>query len=136
METIINIFADLKWSLVLSLAATGILMALLSSLVGMKQKVENTAWWGLYVVWIIVVLLLKTQNPFLTILISSILAGSLHGLTQGILIEQYKKNNPWYAEQMQGSNLKMATQFFLIGIVVGAGFGAIVGGIAWGLSLI
>ena len=136
MEAMINSLAILQWGIIISLASTGIIMALLSSLVGMKQKVESPLWWGLYVIWIIVVLLLKANNPFLTILVSSILAGLLHGITQGILIEHYKKNNPWYVERMQGSNVKMAIQFVVMGIAIGAGFGAIVGGIAWGLSLI
>ena len=45
---------DLFWPIILGLGSTGILMALLSSLVGMRQKVEMPTWWGLYAIWVVV----------------------------------------------------------------------------------
>ena len=59
---------DLSWPIVFGLGSTGILMALLSSLVGMRQKVEVPAWWGLYAIWVVVVLSTGNATPFRTIL--------------------------------------------------------------------
>jgi len=126
----------LRWGLISGFAATGIIMALLSCLVGLRQKVEIPLWWGLYAVWVAITLLTNTSAPFLTILIASSLAGILHGTTQALLIDHYKANNPWYADKMQGSKGKLATQFVIMGIVIGIAFGAIVGAIAWGLSML
>jgi len=57
-----------------------------------------------------------------------------HGATQAILLNRYKRNNPWHAEKMRGSRRKHSAQFVLMGVVVGTVFGAVVGAIAWGLS--
>jgi chromate transport protein ChrA len=127
-------FYDLSWTVVFALGATGILMALLSSLVGMRQKVENPAWWGLYALWVAFVFVFEVPSPFTTILLASILAGLLHGSTQSLLLDHYIANNPWYAEQMQGPRKKLRLQFLLMGLGIGAGFGVIVGGIAWGID--
>jgi hypothetical protein len=116
------------------LASTGILMALISSLVGMHPKVENPAWWGLYGIWIVVVLAWAPGAPFRTILVASTLAGLLHGVTTALLLDPYRANNPWHAERTQGPRGKLATQFIGMGVAIGLGFGAIIGGIAWGLS--
>ena len=128
--------AQLPWTLVAILATTGILMALVSCLVGMRPKVENPAWWGLYVVWVVVVLVLEPASPFLTILVASVLAGLLHGATTGLLLNQYREHNPWHAERTKGSRVKVAAQFVAMGPVIGAVFGLVVGGIAWAISLL
>ena len=125
---------DLPWGLIAALGSTGIAMALLSSLVGMRQKVEVPLWWALYAVWVAVVLLTGVQAPFRTILLASIFAGIVHGITQGLLIERYKRSNPWYADKMKGPNAKLAMMFVVMGVVIGVVFGAVVGGIAWGLA--
>jgi hypothetical protein len=126
----------LPWSLILALAASGVVMALISCLVGMRPKVENPAWWALYLVWIAVVLFLAPGAPFLTILVASTLAGLLHGITTALLLDAYRANNPWHAERTQGPRGRLAAQFIGMGFAIGLGFGAIVGGIAWGLSKI
>ncbi len=111
-------------------------MALVSCLVGMRPRVENPAWWGLYVVWMVVVLVLQPASPFLTILVGSGLAGLLHGATTGLLLKQYRKHNPWHAERTQGPQAKVAAQFVAMGAVIGTVFGAVVGGIAWAIRLL
>jgi hypothetical protein len=126
--------AGLPWILIGVLAATGIGMALISSLVGMRQKIENPAWWGLYAIWITIVLILDVAAPFRTILFASILAGLLHGSTQSLLLDRYITNNPWYAAQMQAPRRRLVMQFLLMGLGVGTVFGALVAGIAWGLA--
>lgn len=126
--------AELPWTVIAPLAATGVLMGLVSCLVGMRPKVENPAWWALYAVWIAVVLLLDRGAPFLTILIASALAGTLHGATRALLLDQYRAHNPWHAKWTQGPRGKLSLQFVVMGAVIGTAFGAVVGGIAWGLT--
>jgi hypothetical protein len=125
---------DLSWPLILGLASTGIPMALASSLIGMRQKVEIPAWWGLYAVWVAVVLWTGNPAPFRTILFASTLAGVLHACTQALLLERYIQSNPWYASQMNKPRSKLRAQFLVSGVLIGAGFGALVAGIAWGLA--
>jgi hypothetical protein len=126
--------AEVSWWLVAILAPTGIAMALLSCLVGMRPKVENPAWWALYAAWIVVTLALAVPAPFWTLWISSALAGLLHGTTTALLLDRYIGNNPWHADKMEGPHSKLATQFIVIGVVVGTVFGAVVAGIAWALG--
>ncbi len=59
---------ELPWDLVLALSTTGVFMALLSSLIGMRPKVENPLWWAVYAVWIAIVVIADRGAPFLTIL--------------------------------------------------------------------
>ena len=130
MQTVLDTLSALRWDIVIILGATGIIMALLSSLVGMRQKVEIPLWWLLYAVWIVVVILMQLESVFWTILMASLAAGILHAITQSILLDRYIKNNPWYADKMTGPKSKMRMMFLIMGIIIGAGFGAIVGGIA------
>lgn len=123
---------DLSWPLIVGLAATGIPLALVSCLVGMRPKLENPAWWVLYLIWIAVVLYLGA-SPFWTILIASFIAGVFHALTTGLLLDQYRKNNPWHAEGMSDSNAREARRFLLIGLIAGLSMGAVFGGLAWGI---
>lgn len=124
----------LPWTLILILASSGILMALVACLVGMRPKVENPAWWALYLVWIAVVLRVAPEASFLTIVVASTLAGLLHGITTALLLDPYRANNPWHAGRTQGPRGRLAAQFIGMGIAIGLGFGALVGGIAWGLN--
>ena len=125
---------ELPWNWIVGLGSTGILMALLSSLVGMRAKVENPAWWALYSIWVVLILQFEVSPTFLTILMASVLAGLLHATTQSLLIEQYKKNNPWYADKMTGPVSKIRMMFMLMGLGIGVAFGGLVGGIAWGIQ--
>jgi len=124
----------ISWELVVPFIASGIVMALLSCLIGIRPKIENPIWWVLYAVWVGVALLLEIPAPFYTLFISSILAGLFHGATSAILLERYIVNNPWHAERMQGPRAKLSAQFVIMGVVVGAMFGAVVAGIAWGIT--
>lgn len=55
---------ELPWDLVLALSTTGVFMALLSSLIGMRPKVENPLWWAVYAVWIAMWQLRTVGRPF------------------------------------------------------------------------
>ena len=121
----------LSWPLILGLASTGVVMALVSSLIGMRQRVEIPSWWALYAGWVAIVLLSGNDAPFRTVLMSSALAGVLHATTQSILLDQYIRNNPWYSEQMNKPRTSLRAQFLVSGLLIGTGFGALVAGIAW-----
>lgn len=125
---------SLPWGLVLSFALTGVFMSLLSCLRGLRQKAEIPLWWALYAIWVVIVVWRDVPNPFLVILVASILAGVLNGALTSILIEHYIRNNPWYADKMQGSKLVLSARFLMMGVVIGVVFGALVGAIAWALS--
>ncbi len=125
---------ELDWTLILGLGATGVLMALVSCLVGMKARVEMPAWWVLYAVWVVVVLKVGNATPFRTILFASIVAGVLHASVQCLLLPQYIRSNPWYAEQMKKPTGTLRRQFLISGVLIGAVFGALVAGIAWWIA--
>ena len=124
---------DLSWPLILGLGSTGIIMALGSSLIGMRQRVEIPSWWALYAGWVAIVLLGGNDAPFRTILISSAIAGVLHGTVQSVLLDHYIKNNPWYTEQIDRPRNSLRLQFIISGLLIGTGFGTLVAGIAWGI---
>lgn len=128
--------AGVSWGLVAAFAATGVLMALLSCLVGMRPRLENPLWWALYAVWVAIVLSAGIEAPFLTLWLSSILAGLLHGGVTALLLDRYIANNPWHADRTKGPRGKLAAQFVAMGVVIGAVFGLVVAGIAWGLARI
>ena len=65
---------------------------------------------------------------------ASILGGLLHALVQGLLLPAYIRNNPWYADKMKGPHSKLRLQFLGMGVTIGAVFGALMGGVAWGLQ--
>jgi len=128
--------AGVSWGLVAAFAATGVLMALLSCLVGMRPRLENPLWWALYAVWVAIVLSAGIEAPFLTLWLSSILAGLLHGGVTALLLDRYIANNPWHADRTKGPRGKLAAQFVAMGVVIGTVFGLVVAGIAWGLARI
>jgi hypothetical protein len=125
---------NLPWGFVITLAMTGVFIGLISSLVGLRQKAEIPLWFTWYAMWVVVVLVYRVPSPFPVILIASILAGILNGLTSSLLIKSYRKKNPWYEKQLDVSNMRVARRFLTVGPIIGAVFGAVVGGIAWGLS--
>lgn len=126
--------AEISWAYVAVFAATGIAMALLSCLVGMRPKVENPAWWLLYAVWITVALRAGIPSLFWTLWVSSALAGLLHGTTSALLLDRYIASNPWHADKMQEPRRKLAAMFVIVGVTVGAVFGLVVAAIGWGIG--
>ncbi|MGD8815859.1 MAG: hypothetical protein PVJ51_01645 [Acidobacteriota bacterium] len=126
--------SEISWVYVAAFAASGMAMALLSCLVGMRPKVENPAWWALYAVWITVVLRAGIPSVFWTLWVSSVLAGLLHGVTSALLLDRYIASNPWHADRMEGPRGKLGAMFVGIGAVVGTAFGLLVAGIGWGIE--
>ena len=109
-------------------AGVGILMGLLTSLVGLPAMVEYSAWAGLYLLLMVLGLKLAVPTPVRTMGFASTLAGLLTGSTQVILMEHYRANNPWYASEFETSTAAdLSTAFLVQGIIFGLACGLLVG---------
>ena len=78
---------QISWTWVAILAPCGLVMALVSCFIGMKPQVENPAWWGLYVVWIVITAAFQLDAAPMTLWVSSVIAGALHGVTTATFID-------------------------------------------------
>ena len=110
------------------LASTGILMGLLSALIGLPNLVEWALWIGVYVLWIVYGLKVDIASPIRRMAFASTLAGLLMGSVQVFLMEQYRTNNPWYASAFDTSTAsELSTALLGQGIGLGLGFGLVTG---------
>ena len=112
----------------LLLIASGLATGLITSLVGLPSKFEFPMWIALYVGWFLV--LGDAAQPLDMFLISTG-TGVIHGGVQVGLLEQYKANNPWSAEEFENLGEKAGRQMFIFSVAMGAIFGGILAGIAW-----
>ncbi|MCH9682266.1 MAG: hypothetical protein K0V04_12580 [Deltaproteobacteria bacterium] len=113
---------------IFALSLTGVVMGLLTSLVGLPQAVEVSVWIAAYVVWGVVVVRTR-QRPFLTTLLASLLSGVWTGTLQVVLAEQYIANNPWYAEDIVQAGGMTAAAVIGFALTMGLAWGLVVGGI-------
>ena len=122
---------------ILVLAPTGILMGLLTAMVGLPPKVELAAWLGLYTLWVVYGVRSNVEAPVRRIAFCGTLAGLFTGSTQVILMEQYKANNPWFADVFATSSAQdLSTNLLGKGIALGVLFGLITGALVrWRLSI-
>jgi len=122
---------------VLILAPTGILMGLLTSLVGLPVQVELAAWLVLYILWLVYGVWSEVQMPVRRLAFSGTLSGLLAGSTQVLLMEHYKKNNPWYSDVFETSAAQdLSTKFLGESIAVGLVLGLLTGLLVrWRLSV-
>jgi hypothetical protein len=119
-----------KWVGIFSL--TGLLMGLVTSLVGLYTPAEVVTWIGCYGVWGRVVF--QDDLPrFTTPLLGSIGAGVLTGLTQYGLWSHYVDNNPWYAAELVGTSANLV-EILRSSVEMGAGCGVLVGGVCWTIT--
>ena len=110
------------------LASTGVVMGLLSSLVGLPMLVEFSLWVAFYVLWVVYGVRVKLEMPVRRMAFASTLAGLLAGSTQVLFMEQYRTNNPWYSEVFETSTAQdLSTSILGQGIAKGIAFGVIVG---------
>jgi hypothetical protein len=109
------------------LGSTGVVMGLLSTLVGLPLLVEFSLWIIFYVLWVVYGVRFRLEMPVRTITVGSTLAGLITGSIQVLLMEAYKENNPWHAELFDGPAQQLATQFLGQGIALGFFFGLVVG---------
>jgi hypothetical protein len=129
-----QLLATLSWPHVLGLAGFGVVMGLLVSLAGLKQKQEVALWLAVYFAMVLLVRVTAAPHPFTTVLLASVLAGVLSATTTMLLFGSYVRKNPWYATEVQKPRGQLAGGFYGMGLMMGAIFGAIFGGIAWALQ--
>jgi len=129
-----EILSTLSWPHVLGLGAFGLVLGLLSTLVGLKQKQEISLWFAIYFAMVLLARVTSAPHPFTTILFASILAGLLSATTTMILFGPYVRNNPWYAEQVRRPRAQLAGSFYGMALGMGTLFGAVFGGLAWALQ--
>ena len=119
-----------SWSLVLLLSLTGVVMGLLTSLVGLPQSVEASVWMGFYVAWGVVILK-RRASPFTSALVASVLSGVWTGSLQIALGDAYIAHNPWYAEEIAKAGGMQPTAVMIFALGMGVAWGVLVGGILW-----
>ncbi len=119
-----------KWVGIFSL--TGLLMGLVTSLIGLYTPAEIVTWIGCYVVWGRVIFA-DDLPRFTTPLLGSIGAGGLTGLTQFLLWNQYVESNPWYAADLVGTSANLV-EILRFSVEMGAGCGVLVGGVCWTIT--
>jgi hypothetical protein len=123
----------MHWGLVVLLGSWGLVMGLLTSLVGLSPLIEAGLWFTAYAVWIPIVLW-RRAPPFQTGLAASLLSGMLVGPVQAALFDVYLANNPMYAELVTGTVNEARLGMVAQGIVAGFLFGLFVGGISFGIA--
>ena len=125
--------ANRLWSLALGLSLTGVVMGLLTSLVGLPQAVEPGVWIGFYVLWGVAILRTGTP-PFVTALLASVLSGVWTGCVQIALADAYVANNPWYADQVAEAGGLQPVAVLLFGVGMGVAWGLLVGVVLWAIA--
>ena len=97
----------LETGLITRLGLTGVVMGLLTALVGLPPGIEPLVWVGAYALWVVVVTRRRTPRPLVTVLLASVWTGVLTGLVQGALQSSYIANNPWYAEEFASAQTEL-----------------------------
>jgi hypothetical protein len=114
-------------------AATGLVMGLITSLVGLSPALEPLVWMVGYAVWLRVMVGRRSPSPLMTTVLASLASGVVVGLVQAVLLEPYRLANPWYAAYHGGDQLTVGAQMVVQGLGMGALFGVAVGLAARGL---
>lgn len=120
----------MHWRLIALLGSWGLVMGLLTSLVGISPMIEPFLWFGAYAIWIPVIVW-RRAPAFETGLAASLLSGVLVGPVQAALMTPYLANNPGYAELFEGTRRELAIGMVSQGVVAGFVFGLGVGGLTW-----
>ena len=113
---------------IVGMSANGVVVGLLSSLVGLPAAVEFGIWIASYVIWGFLVMRTGLR-PFLSPFFASALSGVWVGAVQFALRDAYVANNPWYAEQIAEAGGITAQGTIGFGVVMGLGWGVVVGGV-------
>lgn len=122
----------MDWPLTWTLAGIGALIGILS-VVGLSSPgIEPFLWSVAAVVWIGVVRRRQPRAQFQHILTVGVLAGLLASAVQVLFFSTYLSNQPQAAEAYRALPTAFPVTAFLIlsGLVKGAAFGVLVGGVA------
>jgi len=112
----------------LLLASTGALVGLLSAFVGLPALVERILWAIIYVLWVFYALRVNLEMPVRRLAFTSTMAALLASSAQVLFMEQYKANNPWYADFFESNSVQeLATDLLVRGIAFGVVCGVVVG---------
>lgn len=122
----------MNWTWIALLSLTGLVMGLLTSLVGLPTPVELGTWVACYVAWGVLITR-RDLPPFSTAFGASLLSGVWTAGTQFLLWDSYVANNPWYAEELAETSASLPQ---LLGFALGMGafWGLLVGGVCWGTA--
>lgn len=115
------------------MSTNGVLMGLLTSLVGLPMHLELGVWVLSYILWGIAVFRFDLAR-FWAPLIASALSGVWVGTLQFVLRDAYVANNPWYADQIAESGGITAGSVLGFGVGMGVLWGLIVGAALLGVD--
>lgn len=119
----------------LALSLTGVVMGLLTSLVGLGVPAEPIVWTLAYAAWAVIVVKARTPKPFLTVVVGSLLTGLWCGVVQTVLFDAYLASNAEAAAQIEDPSRAAAAPLLIgFGVLMGLVFGAIFGAIAAAIS--
>lgn len=121
----------MNWKWIGLFSLTGLVMGLVTSLVGISPSLEPVVWTAFYALWGIVIVR-ERLPPVLTPLVAGVGTGILTGLTQFALWDSYVASNPWYADQITDDVGVGAILGFAV--VMGAIWGLLVGAVCWGVQ--
>ncbi|MCH9779867.1 MAG: hypothetical protein K0U36_01110 [Alphaproteobacteria bacterium] len=107
---------------------SGVLMGLMTSLVGFVPQAEFIIWLAYFLLWVVLAVRAPKGKPLLSVLGCSVLAGISVGIVQVVLFSHYLANNPAYSGEIASQDLLTRIASF-----VGFGLGA---GTAGGLLLL
>ncbi len=117
-----------------ALSTTGVIMGLLTALVGLPGPVEPLLWVLAYALWVVIVLARDEPRPLATIVLAGGLTGILTGSVQVALLPAYLEANPQWAGELAGrSQLSMLPDLVGFGLVMGLIFGVIFGLVAFAI---
>ncbi len=117
------------------IGVTGVFMGNLTSFVGLKVKAEFPIWATLFLIWAIVARV-DTLGEFGWFVMISMAAGLATGLSQAIMFDMYRRNNPWYADKMPETRAEAFRSFPPFGSIVGLVWGVVFGGISYAIGTI
>ncbi len=123
-----------KWAQIATLGvAGGVIMGLTTSLIGLEARAEVGAWHMVYALWVAFFVARRVDPPFVAGFLASTCSGVTLGLVQVGLLDSYRDNNPWYAEELAGANSALIPGFLVQGTMAGLMFGVVVGAVTWAL---
>lgn len=113
----------------------GVVMGLVSALLGVPPSIEPAVWIALCAAWIAITYRRGAEHPFQVVLTTSVLTGLLTGAVQLLLLRSYVEHNPWYAKSIAGrGTAELAMVFLGQSLAAGVVLGAIGGAAAWRLD--
>lgn len=133
---------DLDHRLIVALGLSGILMGVVVAFGITRDSLwgELIAWTLMAVLWLWVVRMQRVKQPFLTLLLVSVVAGVLFGVTTQLFWSSYLEHNqqtftqPALEAGQDPSGLQIRATNVALGILFGGLWGVLVGALGAGLA--